>query len=155
MIQDGMQNGAKELTLKNELFNCSSFDNFETANGLVTWKWVGKWSHILIWSPSWPCMQKRDNFNWQFSLEKCNFWNVTKHRQYIYIYHFEKKFSTIKNLRLLPLKSPPFGLDRALNVWITWKMRNFSETFNGWSWYGWKAELKRNWIEVESWRSNG
>ena len=32
------------------------------------------------------------------------------------IYHFEAFFSTIKNLGSLPLKSPPFGLDRALKA---------------------------------------
>ena len=87
---------------------------------------------------------KWNNFNWQFSLEKCNFWNVMTHRQIIC--HFEAFFATSKNLGSLPLKSLPIGLDQVLKFRIIRQMGNFLATFNGWSGYEVKVELTRDWL---------
>ena len=142
MVQNGLP--------KKELFNRNSFGNFKTFDGLMMSKWVEKRSQILIWGLGWPYIQN-ENFNWQFSLEKCDFWNVTKNR--LIIWHFEAFFTTSKNSRSLPLKSSLIGLNQALKLWIAWQTRNLSASFNCWSVYGMKVELMSNWMKVESRRS--
>ena len=50
------------LTLKNTIFNISSFVNSETTIGFMALKQVREWSQILILSPGWPCTQNEVKF---------------------------------------------------------------------------------------------
>ena len=64
-----MQNETIGLTSKNAIFNKNSFSNSEIVIGFVAFKWVQKWSWILILSPDWLYTQNETNFNCQF--ENC------------------------------------------------------------------------------------
>ena len=88
-------------------------------------KQVQGWSQIFNFVYQLALHAKRDNFNWHFCIEKRDSQNITKHRQYVYIYHFEEPFATINNLESLPSNSQSFSLDWAPNVRIARKMRNF------------------------------
>ena len=84
------------LTLKNVIFNRSSFANSDATIGFVTSKQVRKWSRILISSPCCSYTQKETNFLLSIhnlSRKKCDFLQMTSN---IGILHTVGKYFLIR-----------------------------------------------------------
>ena len=105
-------------------------------------KQVRYWSQILISSSDWSWMQNKINFNWQFNLEKYNFWNVTELRQIIC--HCELFFVTSMDSGSIPQNKALFGSDLnakpRLHENVCWLSGHFYQKLRV---LGWKGE----WVE--------
>ena len=89
--------------LQNAIFNENSFTNSEIAIRFMTSKQFRKWSQVMILSPGWPCMQKRQTLIVNFTdSRKSDFLQTTLNIDKLYT--VGKNFSSRVWIRDLYLK---------------------------------------------------